>query len=783
MNQQPHSPLVLSAADRAQIAEVDALAGKGDAAVPALLQRLTSRSWAVRRAVVAALARVGQPAIGPLVQVLLGARDNEALLAAAVDALCASRGDADAAMLRLASTDQPPAVLCDAAQVLGRRKAAHGADLLARLTAHADDNVAVAAIEALGRIGGGAGLASLVAVLESRNFFRVFPAIDVLGRSGDAGVLEPLIRLLEDPRYALEAARALGRTGEAAAAAPLGALLHRASDALARVVATSLLAIHQSTLSRFGTAAPVEEALLSAQDPLLLVQHLAQSVEGASPEEQVALCGVLSWIKDEAAAATLISLLDATPGAATTALRALGRDRDPQLLSALRDGDSTRRALLLPLISSRTRSAADLLPCLDDRDTAVRVLACSALARIGDILAVPRLFEALRDPDPMLSQAAVAAIQALGSAETERLALEAARAKEPHVRRAGLRIVASFGYPSGLDLLVEAAEGADDRLRDAAIHGLALMDNPRALQALLRTAGHQNPRARAAAARALGQAEHGAEVTSALHTALRDPDAWVRYYACQSLGKLGDDTAVEEMLRLLTDSAGQVRVVAVEALAHLEAPRAIEALKAAARAEDPDVQRAALLGLGARKVKDALPVLLAATSSMDAATRLIALSAIAPYPDGSVVAALEAAAGDAETTVRDAAVGYLAARDQPAATAALIALLGNPLLRERAIEALSTPGRSRITALLSALETADAALSGALVAALARMRRADSNAAIVEALFSANVFARRATASALGALRTPEACAALERAMDGDTDEEVRKSCLAALGP
>ena len=777
---QANSPLVLSATDREQIAEVDALSRAGS--LPALVQRLETRSWAVRRAVVAALARAGQPAVEPLVQLLLGARTDEALLAAAVDALCASRGDADSAMLRLAAADPPPAVLCDAAQVLGRRRAARGVELLARLTAHADDNVAVAAIEALGRIGGGAGLGALVAVLDSKNFFRIFPAIDVLGRSGDVRVLDPLVKLLEDPRYALEAARALGRTGEPAAAGPLAAHLHRASDALARVIATSLGAIHASALSRFGTAASVEDALTSARDPVALVQRLAQSVGGAAPEEQAALCGVLAWIKDASAAATLLSLLDATPGAATPALRALGRDRDPQLLSALRDGDSVRRALLLPLISARTRSAWDILPCLDDADTAVRVLACSALARVGDTAAVPRLFAVLRNPDPMLSQAAVAAIQALGSADTERLALEAARAPEPQVRRAALRVVASFGYPAGLDLLIEAVEGTDDRLRDAAIHGLALMENPRALQALLRTAGHQNPRARAAAVRALGQSQSGAEVTSTLRQALRDPDAWVRYYACQSLGKLGDDTAVEEMLRLLQDPAGQVRVVAVEALAHLDAPRALEALKAAARSEDPDVQRAALLGLGARKVAAALPVLLAATQSVDAATRLIALSAIAPYPDGSVVAALEAAAGDAETTVRDAAIGYLSARDEPAAAAALIGLLGNALLRERAVEALASPGRSRIPALSAALETADHDLANALVAALARMRRPDATAAIVDALLAANVFARRAAASALGALRTPEARAALERAADNDRDEEVRKASRAALG-
>ena len=588
---QVRSPLVLSPADRERIAQVDLLAAQGPAGVDDLAALLDTRSWAVRRAVVAALARIGDAAVPALARTLSARRDDEARIAAVVDALSASRGDAAAPMLRLledpAST---PALLCDGAQVLGRRKQLEAVPALERLTAHADDNVAVAAIEALGRIGGGAGLDALIAVLAGKNFFRVFPSLDVLGRSQDPRVLPPLIALLGDPRYALEAARALGRVGDPAAAAPLAALLRRASDALARVIAGSLAAIHAQALVRYGTAAPVEDGLRGGAGELLpLVQRLAQAVDGASPDEQVAICSVLSWVGDAAAAEALIGLLDGLPSAAAVALRALGPGSDAQILLAVREGDSARRALLLPLVSSRTRSAEDLLDCLSDPDPSVRVLACNALARIGDVSAVPRLFELLRDPDPMLGQATVAAIQSLGSAVTEQLALAAARAPEPHLRRSALRIVASFGYPAGLDLLIEAAQGKDERLRDAAIHGLALLDEPRALETLLGMAGHANPRARGAAARALGQSQGGGEVLAALRRGLEDPDAWVRYYSCQSLGRVHDDGAVPAILRMVNDPAGQVRVAAVEALSRLETPAALQALRVAADAHDPDV--------------------------------------------------------------------------------------------------------------------------------------------------------------------------------------------------
>lgn len=782
---QPSSPLVLSSADRERISEVDRLAAQGSERVPELVVLIASRGWAVRRAVVAALARIGDPAIAAIVQSLISQRDDEGRLAAMVDALSASRGDAATPMLRLLDEPwSPPALICDAVQVLGRRKVTAAVPALERLTAHQDDNVAVAAIEALGRIGGGAGLEAMIAILSGDNFFRSFPAIDVLGRSGDSRVLVPLLALLDDPRHALEAARALGRVGDPAAAVALSELLRHAGDALARVIAVSLGSIHGQALDRYGTAEPVEAALRTGPaDPLPIVQRLAQAVAGAADEEQAALCAVLSWIPDPAAANTLIGLLDIIPARAALALRALGHESDAEVLLALREGSSARRALLLPLISGRTRSANDVLDCLADPDASVRVLACNALARIGDVRAVPSLFELLRDPDPMLVQAAVAAIQSLGSPKAETLALQAALSPATQVRRAALRIVAYFGYPAGLDLLIDAAQGGDEKLRDAAIHGLALLEEPRALQALLGMAAHKNPRARGAAARALGQASSSPEVLAALRQGLADGDAWVRYYACQSLGKVRDDGAVNEILRLVRDPAGQVRVAAIEALARLETKEALEALQTAAGADDPDVRRAALLGLGARKVPEALPVLVQAARSADAATRLIAVSAVAAYDGPEAVAALANAAGDPDAAVCGAAIGLLAARADPAATPALIALLANPFTRDRAVDALAAGAPGRMAGISAALEGAGASLATSLVAVLARMRRKDTFAAIIDALSLPNVFARRAAASALGVLRLPEARAALERAIGADPDPEVRRAALAASGP
>src|SRR5690606_37389553 len=120
------------------------------------------------------------------------------------------------------------------------------------LSTHDDDNVAVGAIEALGRIGGTQTVAALIAAVESKHFFRTFPAIDALGRTGDARAVQPLAGLLADPLYALEAARALGRTGQESAIAPLAGLLGRAPDALVRATAVALAELRERYEARFG---------------------------------------------------------------------------------------------------------------------------------------------------------------------------------------------------------------------------------------------------------------------------------------------------------------------------------------------------------------------------------------------------------------------------------------------------------------------------------------------------------------------------------------------------
>ena len=91
--------------------EVDRLAAEPDGAA-ALVAMLDDPSWTVRRAVVAALATGGRPAFGPLCEALRARRDDEARIAATVDALSALNADVDAALAAMTGGDDV-AVLAD----------------------------------------------------------------------------------------------------------------------------------------------------------------------------------------------------------------------------------------------------------------------------------------------------------------------------------------------------------------------------------------------------------------------------------------------------------------------------------------------------------------------------------------------------------------------------------------------------------------------------------------------------------------------------------------------
>ncbi|MBC8132465.1 MAG: HEAT repeat domain-containing protein [Deltaproteobacteria bacterium] len=787
-------PPALSPEELERTGRIDRLSAQGGDGIPFLVAMLDDPSWIVRRAVVAALSSAGALAIRPLCHALAFSRDSETRIAAVVDALSTVGGDADEELEQLVA-NADPAVVADVAQILGRRRAAGSVPLtlLARLARDSDDNVAVAAIEALGRIGGSAAVDTLVDCVRSGNFFRAFPAIDVLGRSGDPRAVAPLTDLLGQPQYAPEAARALGRTGDRAAVPPLAHFLARSTGAMVRLGALALTDLRRRHLERYGGVDVVDiDEAIGAQlgrpwqreaGESATVGNLLRVLPAADAQEQAAICLLLGLLGDPSAGPALGLLLDAVPPvgpAAADALIRLGRKADVQIAQGIGTGNSVQRCFFLGLVS-HAGATSDVVACLDDPDPDVRAAACEALARMGGTAIVGKLFPLLADSNTRVSFAALAAIQSLGSSETESLALSAARSPDAQVRRAAMRMLAYFGFRAALDAFLDALNDPDSKVREAALHGLPFVEDPRAVDALWAAAKSPLARTRAVAMRAFGQCADDPRVHGYLLKGLVDSDAWVRYYACQSLGRLAIQPAASALIELLSDPAGQVRVAAVEALACLKSTVALAALRVATTDADADIQRAALVGLGVAKDLDSLPVLLAAARSEDPATRLVALSALAGMKSPEVTAMLAIAARDPDENVRTAALSFLAAIPDATATQVLLGLLRDAPQPDKILAALATHHGGRVPALRAALETADAEIAFHLAAVLARLRHPDANSTLVAAMTMGNVTARKAAASTLAVLASKEALTALSDAAAHDPASEVRQICSLLL--
>jgi HEAT repeat protein len=771
----------VSELERVRLERVAQAAAAGASGVSELIAQLEDPSWSVRRAVIAALAGIGEAAVATLFEGLRHDRTDETRIAATVDALAASAGDVESVLIANAAA-APAALAADIAQILGRRRNARSVSALIGLLEQADDNVAVAAIEALGRIGGRAAVDALVSAVERESFFRTYPAIDVLGRSGDPRAVAPLARLLSNPQFALEAARALGRTADRSAVAPLSELLLSPIDATVRVAAVALADLIDGHEQRYGSSLVVRSALKQIAT-VTMVRRAAQALQSADKDERLALCTLLGAFEHEAGASALTRMLDAGPAvaaAAAAALKELGLAASEQLREALDQGDSGRRQVLLPILP-HAGSVAEVVRCLDDPDGAVRALACDALARIGNPAVVPVLFEQLADPNPRVVQAAMAAIQSLGTKDSEALATAMAQSPLPSARRAALRVLSYFGCEGAIDVFARATHDDDTRVRDVAITGLALLDHPRARALLLEAAARSGERDRVAAMRGLGQSACAPEVVEALLAGLADEQPWVRYYACQSLGKLGVNDAASAITARLDDAAGQVRVAAVEALSHLESAIALAALRNAAASDDPDIQRAALIGLGLAHHDASLPVVIAACRATSAATRQVALSALKSFGAPEVFPELAAALTDADEGVRLAAVGLLAEVPKREATLHLIHALGDERVRSSIVQALGAPLHGRVEGLLQALATADEELAPLLVSTLGRVDPLDATGAMLDALRLPNVASRKAAASMLAVHATPKSLAALREQAMNDPSDEVRRVCALLL--
>ncbi len=132
-----------------------------------------------------------------------------------------------------------------------------------------------------------------------------------------------------------------------------------------------------------------------------------------------------------------------------------------------------------------------------------------------------------------------------------------------------------------------------------------------------------NPMVRLGAVTQARQEKEPKLVQALSQVSISDANATIRSRAVESLGVIGDKSAIPSLIRALGDDDRKVRREAVEALGKLKDPAAVRPLLAMAKTEDKPYD--VVWALGQIASKEAIPIL---TPMLDSSDKYLAYNAM-----------------------------------------------------------------------------------------------------------------------------------------------------------
>jgi HEAT repeat protein len=652
----------ISGDEEARRAAVAALTG-GDDALAQLVEALGDESWRVRKEAALRAASWADPAraVAALVAAL-AEPENVGRRNAAVEGL-ARLGERAVMPLLEALVGRPEhrKLIVDTLGMIRDRRAVAP---LGALLDDPDPNIRAATAEALGMIGGGEAETLLLGALAQGELLLSLASIEALNRLQAVLPRLQLEALLGTPVLKPSVLGALGHTRDPAAAQPL---LHHLADASRAVREAATAALHHLHLSLDEAGRRLVADSLAALPPQaepMLVQAL---LEASPPLRRAA--GSLLGLAGRASAAPPLALAlgdEEVQDVAALALIRIGPPAMAPLAAMLAGADGPFRAAiyrllpelgpLSPTVDARMQQL--LIGGLTDEDAEAASAAARALGESGGVPALAPLVAALARA--ATAEAAVQALTRLGVRRPEETR-ELIRARgftgadAPHL----CRVLGACGRLEDGPLLLSLLRADAPALRGAAAESLAVLGGSAETEdALCFALADEAAEVRLAAARALARFP-SSRTAAALQGAAADAEPTVRAAAVRALGTRRTPSAVEALRALVRSTDGAVAVHALEALA---AGERAAGPAASAAPSDEEVVLEALRRDDAEVVKAALHLL---------AERFRAAAAEAAGPEGPPLAAVIRALEDARWDVRRAAAAALAAHDGPAAREAL----------------------------------------------------------------------------------------------------------------
>ncbi len=580
------SPMKAACASRA----LGELGPDAISAAPALVKNLGSGDEPLRREAIDALGQIGAPAVQPL--------------AAALDS-----GDAKTRQGAAAALGQVGQPAVEAAPALA-----------ALLQKESDVPARAAALAALPAISGPSAATVDLLMAGVRNDNPEVRHAAINGLLSSKAISEQAVPALT-AELKSEAAPARQR-----AAAVLGRMGTRAQPAIPALIEVARKEPQENAFT---------DALAQIGTPALqpLVDQLSVSGTEARNREWVfrALHGMGSTGLTTLATALSSPTASIRAGAAT-ALASMAVDSPPiikSLLALTADKDNSVRAAALRAVATIRSERETVLPKLEaaltDGDAEVRRAAVVGLASIGagNKIGVEGLIELLGDPDPAVQRNTLQSLAALGAGAKAAVPEIVKRLDVPELRSNAIETLGKVGEDAkpAIPKLTEFASSGPDDLRLAAMQALNGIGRPAAaaLPTLYKAMSAENRDLRIQALLALDRIEtNDDQLHPIVLAALQNETGAVRRTAAQVAKRFGDgaqdcvpallsmldrDTDrptaiatlramkihdIAQLLSVLDDRSFTVRIFVCEALAKL-GPEAKEALPALQKKADGDI--------------------------------------------------------------------------------------------------------------------------------------------------------------------------------------------------
>ena len=218
------------------------------------------------------------------------------------------------------------------------------------------------------------------------------------------------------------------------------------------------------------------------------------------------------------------------------------------------------------------KAVEPLINALKDRDEDVRWKSAWALGRIRDEKAVKPLIELLEDESGDVRKHTAAALGNIGDERAVEPLITALKDKEWTVRKCAVTALGKIGDERALKPLLKALNDEDSDVKRRVILSLEKMKNL-AIDPLLRAFYDKDWRVQAIVAEALGKIGDERAVQPLIR-ALTDKDKiernrYVRGKAAEALGRLGDKRAIKPLVDALNEKYIYVRRKAEKALERL----------------------------------------------------------------------------------------------------------------------------------------------------------------------------------------------------------------------